>query len=171
LLWLAALASTAPSFTAEAAAPPVRAAAQEIRFLGAFKKADADYVTLSFELVNADTATVQFLGFRPDSFDPPLPRGRAEPLWFTGLRQRDKWEKAGRFVGCGVGMGWVSLAGKARVTFTVDLPVDGWQEARISLMLRRGARERWSVTSSSAFTIQQVEKVMKSQKKTQGPKR
>lgn len=73
-----------------------------------------------------------FIGYRPDSFDPPIPKGQISPIYKVELKRDGKWQKHPTGW-CGTGMGAIALAPEATATFGVWVPEGDWESVRVGV--------------------------------------
>jgi hypothetical protein len=158
------LAATGHFFSAQAAAPPARRPVPAIRFIGA-KEADTFpfRVRLVFELTNPTNKPLGFIGFRANSFNPPIPKGRAMPFWVADLRQAGKiTDSRDGSGGCGYGLGRVEIQARSSATFGVALPEGGWDDMVVRIPASLPGESEWVV--SDTITRKQIEKAWKEEK-------
>jgi hypothetical protein len=72
---------------AETAAPEVRILAAERTTL-----ADIPFVSFSCQATNPNKVPVMFVGYRPDSFGPPLQDGQIAPIYVVELKRDGEWK-------------------------------------------------------------------------------
>ena len=128
--------------TAVAESPPAKQQAPELRVhvVGRQDMGEARGFSLAIEVSNPGTQSLWYHGYRPDSFDPPIPKGQMRPMYRVELKQDGKWRQ--HPIGwCGTGMDELELAPKASATFGVSVPAGPWEAVRIGLLWHpRGAR-------------------------------
>jgi hypothetical protein len=92
-----------------------------------------------------------FVGYRSDSFDPPLAKGEISPIYIVELQCNGKWEK--HPIGwCGTGMDGIELAAKESNTFGLLVPVDPpWTAVRVGVRWSRPIDYR--TAEADAFRI------------------
>jgi hypothetical protein len=119
-------------------------------------------------MTNPRTAPVWFPGYRANSFNPPLPKDRIEPLWIAESRRAGIWELLeARSTWCGYGFGTIALPAKAKVTFEIELPERGWEEARVCVPLyftRVELATKLELPTSPTIPRQQVVKALQAEK-------
>jgi hypothetical protein len=89
--------------------------------------------SLAVEVSNPNRkGALTFVGYKPDSFDPPIPAGRVAPLCKVELKRAGKWQA--HPVGCcGTGLGAIPLAPRATAAFGAWVPAGGWEAVRVGL--------------------------------------
>ena len=139
--FLAAAAAEPPSPTApdrESAANAAELTEPKIRILAGSRTtlAEAPFVSFSCEASNPNKLPVMFVGYRPDSFEPPIEKGRISPIFVVELRRDGKWEK--HPIGwCGTGMDGIQLSSGPAQSFAFAVPADpSIKEVRVGI--------RWS---------------------------
>jgi hypothetical protein len=113
--------------------PPATSQPAKIRLraAGRQKVGEAAGFSLVAEVSNPNPKeALTFIGYRPDSFDPPLPKGRIAPLYKIELKRAGKWQ-AQRIGWCGTGLGAIPLRDTA--TFGVWIPEGDWEAVRVGL--------------------------------------
>ena len=105
----------------------------EIRLSGAARDAGQKHYSLTFEVSNQNSASVSYLGYTPESFDPPLEKG----MFIYGLEfKRDgKWQRYPRGW-CGFGMAPLELAPKSREIFgiaVIDDLAPNWEALKFGI--------------------------------------
>ena len=102
---------------------------------------EAKGFSLAVEVSNPGKHSLWYLGYRPDSFDPPIPKGQMRPIYRLELKQDGKWQQYP--IGwCGTGMDELELAPNTSATFGVWAPAGPWDAVRIGLTWHPpGARE------------------------------
>lgn len=89
--------------------------------------------SLAVEVANPNQKeSLTFIGYKPDSFDPPIPKGQISPIYKIELRRAGKWE-AHPIGWCGTGMGAIALAPQAKATFGVWVPGGDWDVVRVGV--------------------------------------
>jgi len=81
------------------------------------------FLTFSCELANPHQESLKFVGYRSDSFDPPIAEGTVSPIYIIEL-QRDGKREEHPIGWCGTGMDGIQMAGKAKATFGFAIPAD-----------------------------------------------
>lgn len=118
------------------APPPPR-----VRFQGMFPNPNAKGVMLMrFEVLNPNPAGLPFVGYRPDSFRPPLKDEFISPIYQVELRRGETW-KPQKIGWCGNGVGPVQLPPRRPVTFNLLVPDGSWDAVRVGL--------RWSAAEKA----------------------
>ncbi len=92
--------------------------------------ADVRFLTFSCEASNPNKSPIMFVGYRPDSFEPPIEEGHISPIYVIQFQRDEKWEE--HKVGwCGTGIDGIELpAGRTRKfafavpVFIAGVPVD-----------------------------------------------
>jgi len=146
--------------TAVAESPPARQEALELRLhvAGLQNMGEARGFSLAVEVSNPGTHALWYHGYRPDSFDPPIPKGQMHPIYQVELKQGGKWQQ--QPIGwCGTGMDELEFAPNAAATFGVWVPAGPWEAVRIGLPWHpAGAREDSppTVAWSPEFTRQEI---------------
>ena len=109
---------------------------------------DQPFSGLTIEVVNPNIASLTYTGYAPQSFDPPIEKGRIAPLFQIELQRDGKWEPhpIGR---CLTGVTDLELTPKSSVTFDVGVPVDEWQAIKVGF----GQLAGWSDEEVTTTTI------------------
>ncbi len=91
--------------------------------------------SLAVEVSNPGPQTLRYVGYRSDSFDPPLQKGQMMPMYRVELKLNGKWQEdpIGR---CGTGIDDIEFAAKTSATFGVWVPAGPWEAVRIGLPWR-----------------------------------
>jgi len=140
--------------------PPTTQPAPELRLhlAGLQNMGEARGYSLTVEVSNPGTHALWYHGYRPDSFDPPIPKGQMQPIYRVELKRDGRWQE--NPIGwCGTGMDELEFAPKASATFGVWVPAGPWEAVRIGLLWHpAGAREDSPPTLawSPEFTRQEV---------------
>jgi hypothetical protein len=94
---------------------------------------DIPMVVLTCELRNPNQAPLVFLGYRPDSFDPPLAENSISPIHSVELKKDGNWVKYP--IGwCGTGMDGIVLGAQRRYAFGCSVPDDPeWTAVRVGV--------------------------------------
>lgn len=90
------------------------------------------HLTLVFEAENPNKASLPYIGYLADSFEPPVPDGEIAPIYRVEFRRDGEWVKHDLGF-CKDGQGEVSLKPEGKATFTVVLPSEGWDAVRVGL--------------------------------------
>jgi hypothetical protein len=120
--------------TAAAESPPTALEVPELRLhmKGLQNVGEAKGFSLDVEVSNPGKHSLWYHGYRPDSFDPPIPKGQMQPIYQIELKQGGKWQQ--HPIGwCGTGMDELELAPNASATFGVWVPAGPWEAVRIGL--------------------------------------
>jgi hypothetical protein len=81
------------------------------------------FVTLNCEASHPNKSAVMFVGYRADSFSPPIPKGHISPIYMLQFQRDGKWEQ--HPVGwCGTGMDGIELPPGETKKFHVMFPAD-----------------------------------------------
>ncbi|MEX0713173.1 MAG: hypothetical protein WD278_12530, partial [Pirellulales bacterium] len=116
---------------AETAAPEVRILAAERTTL-----ADIPFVSFSCQATNPNKAPLTFVGYRPDSFGPPLQEGQIAPIYVVELKRDGEWHEH-PMGWCGTGMDAIELPPGGSGSFGFAVPAGPqWEAARVGI--------RWS---------------------------
>jgi hypothetical protein len=123
--------------------PPAKAERPAIKFVSAAKDG-----VLTFELSNPNAEALPYVGYLPDSFEGGLKKGTIAPIYRVEVLRGTEWS-AQKMGWCGVGVGDVSVSGKGKATFTVDLPRGEWDKVRVGVTWfktagRKGSAIAWS---------------------------
>jgi hypothetical protein len=104
-----------------------------ITLAGQPKKGDAPDLSLAVKVSNPNKGqSLTFLGYKPDSFDPPIPKGQISPIYKIQLKQAGQWQD--HPIGwCGTGMGAIPMAPQSEATFGVSVPDGDWQSVRVGV--------------------------------------
>ena len=125
----------APTATAEEGdeqtALEVRIKSAAVTMLG-----ESPYLALSCEVRNPTAAALVFVGYLPDSFDPPLQAGTASPIYVLEFQRDGEWQPH-PLGWCGTGMGAIELPSDGESVFDALVPFEpAWDAVRIGI--------RWS---------------------------
>jgi len=147
--------------TALAESPPAKQQAPELRLhvAGRQNVGEAKGFSLAVEVSNPGAQMLRYLGYRPDSFAPPIPKRQMMPIYRIELKQAGKWQQHPIMWDCGFGMDELEFAPKASATFGVWVPAGPWEAVRIGLTWHpAGAREDSPpmVAWSPEFTRQEI---------------
>jgi len=89
--------------------------------------ADAPFFSCSCEALNPNKSPVMIVGYRADSFAPPIEKGRISPIYVVELQREGKWKE--HPIGwCGTGMDGIELSTAAQ-TFDFAVPADATVKA------------------------------------------
>lgn len=122
------------SICAAAEAGPTGQHAPELRVqvAGVQKMGDASGYALAVKVSNPNQHGLWYHGYRPDSFDPPIPKGQMYPIYRVELKQDEEWKQ--HPIGwCGTGMDELELAANDSATFGVWVPAGTWDAVRIGV--------------------------------------
>jgi hypothetical protein len=97
----------------------------KVRIVGGSRTtlAEAPFFSFSCEAINPNKSPVMFVGYRPDSFDPPIEKGRISPIYVVELRRNEKWEKH-PMGWCGTGVDGIELPTVSAQSFGFAVPAD-----------------------------------------------
>ncbi len=148
-------------YTALAESPPAKQAAPELRLHVAGRQTvgEAKGFSLAVEVSNPGTQMLRYLGYRPDSFAPPIPKGQMIPIYRIELKQAGKWQQHPIMWDCGTGIDDVEFAAKTSATFGVWLPAGPWEAVRIGVAWRPAAGDKeaaLAVAWSPELTRQEI---------------
>lgn len=135
------------------AKPPAELKAPEIKNLGGSRTTLGDIPCVSFscEVSNPNKAPLMFVGYRSDSFDPPLAEGQISPIYIVELERDDKWQKHPQGW-CGTGIDGIELAAEASGKFGFAIPLaPDWTAVRVGIRWSRPLD--FSTAESDAFQI------------------
>ena len=103
----------------------------EVAMLG-----ESPFLALSCEVRNPTSEPLIFVGYLPDSFDPPLAEGTASPIFVLEFQRNGEWQPH-PLGWCGTGMGAIELAAEGASTFGAFVPFEpAWDAVRVGI--------RWS---------------------------
>jgi hypothetical protein len=105
---------------------------------------------LTFEVSNPTDVPVKYFGYTPESFASGLPQGTIAPQYEVELRTGKEWKDRSPVWFCGVGLGFLDIPPKAKVTFDVPLPGGAWDAVRVSFtwwFLSPGSKVRGTACS------------------------
>ena len=81
------------------------------------------FLSFACEASNPNKRVMMFVGYRPDSFDPPIAEENISPIYVVELQREGKWEK--HPIGwCGTGMDGIELASGPAKKFGLAVPAD-----------------------------------------------
>ena len=104
-----------------------------LRSAGASKIGGAPGFSLAGQVSNPNQkVSLRFIGYRPDSFAPPLPKGQISPIYKIEVKRDGKWHAQPRGY-CGTGMDAIALAPQAKATFGAWVAEGDWQSVRIGV--------------------------------------
>ena len=124
---------------------------------------EASGFSLAIEVANPGAQTLQYFGYRPDSFHPPIPTGQMRPIYRIELKQAGKWQ-AHPIGWCGWGDGDLDFAPKTSATFGVWIPAGPWEAVRIGISWRPAGADTKAaraVAWSPELTRQEIERALK----------
>ena len=129
----AAGSETPPAGDAAAKSEKPRPAKIRLQTTGGQKVGDAPGFSMAVEVSNPNPrGRLTFIGYKPDSFDPPIPKGQISPIYKVEWKRAGKWQT--RPIGwCGTGMGAIELAPQATATFGVWIPDGDWEAIRVGM--------------------------------------
>ena len=144
---------------------PAKQQTPELRLhvAGRQNKGEASGFSLAIEVTNPGTQTLQYFGYRPDSFTPPIPKGQMRPIYRIELKQAGKWQ-AHPIGWCGWGDGDLDFAPKASATFGVWVPAGPWEAVRIGISWRPAGGDKKAaraVAWSPELTPQEIQRALK----------
>ena len=119
----------------DAAGNPAKPQPAKIRLqaAGGQKVGDAPGFSLAVAVSNPNQKDpLTFIGYKADSFDPPIPKGQVSPLYKVELRRSGKWQEQPRGW-CGTGLGAIALAPRATATFGVWVTNGDWDAVRLGV--------------------------------------
>ncbi|MGA2254782.1 MAG: hypothetical protein ABSG53_08985 [Thermoguttaceae bacterium] len=117
-----------------AQSPTTKPQAPQLRILAAGRQTvgEARGFSLTVEVSNPGDQALRYVGYRSDSFHPPLQKGQMMPLYQVELKQAGKWQK--HPIGyCGWGVDNIELAAKTSAAFGVRALAGPWEAVRIGL--------------------------------------
>jgi len=130
---------------------------------GRQNRGEASGFSLAVDLTNPGTQPLQYFGYRPDSFHPPIPTGQMRPIYRIELKQAGKWQ-AHPIGWCGWGHGDLDFAPKTSATFGVWVPAGPWEAVRIGISWRPAGGDRKAaraVAWSPELTRQEIRRASK----------
>lgn len=104
-----------------------------MKLVGRQQVGDAPGYSLAVTVSNPnEQQPLSFIGYRSESFDPPIPKGQISPIYKIHVKRAGQWREhpIGR---CGTGMGAIALAPQSTATFGVWVPDDDWQSVRVDV--------------------------------------
>ena len=103
----------------------------EVTMLG-----ESPFLALSCEVRNPTSETLIFVGYLPNSFDPPLADGTAAPIFVLEFQRDGEWQP--HSIGwCGTGMSAIELNAEGASTFGAHAAFEpAWEAVRVGV--------RWS---------------------------
>jgi hypothetical protein len=123
---------------------------------------EASGFSLAVEVTNPGTQTLQYFGYRPDSFHPPIPTGQMRPIYRIEVKQAGKWQ-AHPIGWCGSGDGDLDFAPKTSATFGVWVPAGPWEAVRIGISWRPAGGDKKAaraVAWSPELTQQEIRRAL-----------
>ena len=134
-----------------------------LHLVGRQNKGEARGFSLAVEVTNPGTQTLQYFGYRPDSFNPPIPKGQMRPIYRIELKHAGKWQ-AHPIGWCGTGDGDLDFAPKTSATFGVWVPAGPWEAVRIGISWRLAGGNKEAaraVAWSPELTRQEIRRALK----------
>ena len=133
---------------------------------GSQKVGEASGFSLAVEVSNPNQkGLLTFIGYKPDSFNPPIPKGQISPIYKVELKRAGKWQEEPRGW-CGTGMGAIGLEPQAWATFGVWVPEGDWEAVRVGVTWTKVAFEKagekpddFTTEWSNELTHKDVQKV------------
>jgi hypothetical protein len=102
---------------------------------------DARGYSLNVEVSNTGVRVLKYVGYRPDSFSPPIEKGRISPMYRVEVRQAGKWQTYP--IGwCGTGIDDIALEPKTSATFAVWVKAGPWDAVRVGLPWHRTGQDK-----------------------------
>jgi len=148
------------SIAAGAESTPARQPAPHLRLHVAGRQTvgESRGFSLAVEVSNPGTHVLRYVGYRPDSFDPPLQKGQMMPIYRIELKRAGEWQNdpIGR---CGTGIDDLEFAPKTSATFGVWVPAGSWEAVRIGFPWHPAGDEKDSAPTiawSPELTRQEV---------------
>ncbi len=133
--------ASATSGSAPQQPPGATGPALRLHLVGRQNVGEARGFSLAIECSNPGTQMLRYVGYRPDSFDPPIPKGQMQPIYRVELKQAGKWQP--HPIGwCGTGVDDIELVPKTSATFGVWVPAGPWEAARVGVAWRAAAGEK-----------------------------
>jgi hypothetical protein len=137
-----------------------------VQAAGGQKVGEASGFSLAVEVSNPNQkGPLTFIGYKPDSFDPPIPKGQISPIYKVELKRAGKWEKQPQGW-CGTGMGAIALEPQATATFGVWVPDGDWEAVKVGVTWTTVAFEKagekpgdFTTEWSNELTHKDVQKV------------
>jgi hypothetical protein len=111
----------------------LRPATIRLQAAGRQKVGEAPGFSLVVKVSNPNPkGALTFIGYKPGSFDPPLPKGRISPIYKVELKRAGKWQ-AHPIGWCGTGMGAIPLGPRDTANFGAWVPEGDWEAVRVGL--------------------------------------
>jgi hypothetical protein len=112
---------------------PPQPARIHLQLVGRQKVGEAPGYGAAVEISNPNKSRpLKFIGYKPDSFSPPIPKGQISPIHKIQLKQAGKW-KDDPIGWCGWGMDAIELPPQSTASFGVWIPEGDWQAARVGV--------------------------------------
>ena len=110
------------------------------------------HLSLTFEVVNLNEASLMYTGYEPTAFDPPLDPASFSPIYEIEVLRDSDWQE--HPIGwCGTGMGNLELKPHTPVVFSVAVPDDGWTGVKVGFGHDPGWSDDVHMTSTRWSTI------------------
>lgn len=87
---------------------------------------------LRVRVENPNTVALPYLGYAPESFNPPLPADLMSPIYRIELLEDGKWSKP-TLGFCGTGKGSVALEPRSARSFDLSVPKGDWDAVRVGI--------------------------------------
>jgi hypothetical protein len=154
---------------------PVKQQGPELRLhvAGRQNMGEARGFSLAVEVTNSGTQTLQYFGYRADSFAPPIPKGEMRPMYRVELKKAGKWQ-ADPIGWCGTGMDALDFAPKTSATFGDWVSAGSWEAVRIGISWRpkRSDKEAaWTVAWSPELAREEIRRALPSVSIAEDPQR
>jgi hypothetical protein len=98
---------------------------------GSGKEAGQGY-QLRVRVENPNAVAIPYIGYTPESFNPPLPAELMSPIYRIELLQDGKWNRP-TLGFCGTGKGAVSLEPRSVKSFDLGVPKGDWDAVRVGI--------------------------------------
>lgn len=124
--------------------------------------ADVRFFSFSCEASNPNKVPLMFVGYRADSFDPPIAEGHISPIYSIHFQRDGKWEK--HPIGwCGTGMDGIEFQAGTTKKFGLAVPVDlAGKVVRVGIRWSRPLKfdtaepDAFKVAWSESFAVEKV---------------
>ena len=122
------------------------------------KAAEHGGYSFAVKVTHPNDQPLPYVGYVPESFSPPIPEGRIEPLFKVEYLRNGQWQPS-PLGWCGTGLGPVSLPTGKPVTFFVHVDSDGFEAVRVGISWHVPDSSHAEVAWSNHVTNQDLESI------------